>query len=59
VGWSWLSSCCYQPSMPWFYRQIPKSEMSREMMNIEVRICRDQHFNDEDLIVEQIEIYVH
>ena len=49
------NSCCYQPSMPWFYRQLPKGEIR----NIEVRMCRDQHFNDEDLTVEQIELYVH
>ena len=31
------NSCCYQPSMLWFYRQFPKAETG----NIEVRICRD------------------
>ena len=49
------TSCCYQPSMPWFYRQLPKPEYG----SIEVRICRDQNFNDEDLTVEQMELYVH
>ena len=49
------NSCCYQPSMPWFYRQLPKPEYG----SIEVRMCRDQHFNDEDLMVEQMELYIH
>ncbi|XP_065913690.1 uncharacterized protein [Dysidea avara] len=48
------NSCCYQPSMPWFYRQLPKAENG----NIEVRMCRDQHVHVEDVTVEQIELYV-
>ena len=54
--WGYLpeNSCCYQSSMPWFYCQLLKAENG----NIEVRMCRVQHFNDEDLTVEQIELYV-
>ena len=49
------NGCCYQPGMPWFYRDLPKVENS----NIEVRICRDQHYHDEGVTVEQMELYVH
>ena len=49
------NSCCYQPSMPWFYRNLPKAENG----DIEVRICSDQNFIDEGVTVEQIELYVH
>jgi len=34
--------------MPWFYHKLPKGEIG----NVEVRMCRDQNFNDEDLTVD-------
>ena len=48
------NSCCYQPGMPWFFRQFPKAEDEK----IEVRICRDQGFHNEDVTVEQLALYV-
>ena len=45
-----------QPGLPWFYRKLPQAAKNGD---IEARICRDQHFNDEDLPVEQLELYVH
>ena len=48
------SGCCAQLGMPWFYRRtpVPLSE------NIEIRICKDQPHNDEDVAIEEMEIYV-
>ena len=48
------SGCCAQLGMPWFYRRtpIPLSE------NIEVRICKDQTHDDENITIEEMEIYV-
>ena len=48
------SGCCAQLGMPWFYRRtpVPLSE------NIEVRICKDEVYADEDTAVEKMEIYV-
>ena len=48
------SGCCSQLGMPWFYRKtiVPLSE------NIEVRICKDELYSDEDTAVEEVEIYV-
>ena len=39
--------------MPWFYRMtlVPLSE------NIEVRICKDNPYGDEDTAIEEIEIF--
>ena len=48
------SGCCAQLGMPWFYRRtpVPLSE------NIEVRICKDQTHNDEDIAIKKMEIYI-
>ena len=48
------SGCCAQLGMPWFYRRtpIPLSE------SIEVRICKDELYADEDTAIEEMEIYV-
>ncbi|XP_065885481.1 uncharacterized protein [Dysidea avara] len=54
AGCLYENSCCYQPGMPWFYRQFPKPENGY----IEVRICRDQGYYDEDVTLEQLELYV-
>ena len=48
------NSCCYRGGMPWFSRQFP---MMLEG-NVEARICYDQDFNDEAVVVEQIQLYV-
>ena len=48
------SGCCAQMGMPKFYRKTfdPSSE------NIEVRICKDEAHSDEDVAVEELDIYV-
>ena len=48
------SGCCAQLGMPWFYRRtpVPLSE------NIEVRICKDEQHSNEDIAIEEMEIYI-
>ena len=53
-GCSLHSSCCAQPGLPWFYRQLPVA--SNE--NLEARICYDQSFWDEAVLVKEIQLYV-
>ena len=48
------NSCCSDPSLPWFYRQLPL--ISNE--NLEARICYDQIFSDEAVLVKEIQLYV-
>ena len=48
------NSCCYNAGMPWFFRQLPTITTG----NIEVRICTDQAFADEGVVVEQLQLYV-
>ena len=37
-------------SPPWFYKQLPTD-------SIEMRVCRDQPLEDEDIQIESFEIY--
>ena len=48
------NGCCYEAGMPWFFHQFPKSTTGI----IEVRICRDQPFADEGVMVEQVHLYI-
>jgi len=48
------NSCCSEPNLPWFYRQIPLTSDK----NLEARICRDQVSGDEDVLVKEIKLYV-
>ena len=48
------NSCCSQPGMPWFFRIFPKHVKG----DFEVRICKDQNYQDEEILVEAMEIYV-
>ena len=48
------NSCCSEPSLPWFHRQIPLPTNE----DIEIRICRDEASSNEDVLVEQIQLYV-
>ena len=49
-----LNSCCSEPNLPWFYRQIPLTSDK----NIEARICQDQVIGDEGVLVKEIKLYV-
>ena len=48
------SGCCAQMGMPKFYRKTlePSSE------NIEVRICKNEGHSNEDIAIEELDIYV-
>ena len=48
------NSCCYDAGMPWFFRQFPTAKTG----DIEVRICYDEAFSNEAVVVEQIQLYV-
>ena len=48
------NSCCYHGGMPWFFCQFPMMLKG----NVEARICSDQEFADEAVVVEQIQLYV-
>ena len=48
------NSCCSEPNLPWFYRQIP---LTTEKL-LEARICRDESFSNEGVLVKEIKLYV-
>lgn len=53
-GCSDRSTCCSLHNPPWFCKEL--REPTRD--NIEVRMCGDQHQNDENVLVGLIELYV-
>ena len=54
AGCSSENSCCSDPNLPWFYRQIPLTASK----DIEARICRDEASSNEDVLVREIQLYV-
>ena len=48
------TTCCQRTLIPWFYRSLGYSTTNY----IEMRICCDEGTNDEDVPIEQYEIYV-
>ena len=48
------NSCCANSGLPYFYRILPRVTTD----NIEVRVCANQAFPDEDIGLEELEIYV-
>ena len=48
------NSCCSDPSLPWFYRQIPLTAKD----DIETRICRDEVSANEDILIRELQLYV-
>ena len=48
------STCCQFNNPPWFCRQLPRATTD----DLEVRICGNQHTNEEDNPVELVELYV-
>ena len=53
-GCSKENNCCSEPSLPWFYRQIPLTANK----DVETRICRDEVFANEDVLVRELQLYV-
>ncbi|XP_065907250.1 uncharacterized protein [Dysidea avara] len=47
-------NCCSTLGAPWFHRQFTQAEKGP----IEVRICRDEGYDNEAILVEQVELYV-
>ena len=53
-GCSSDNNCCSEPSLPWFYRQIPKATSE----DIETRICRNEDIANEDILIRDLQLYV-
>lgn len=53
-GCSSNNNCCTRPGLPWFFRQFPVPITG----DIEVRICRDQNGSDEEVLLEEMYIYI-
>jgi len=49
------NNCCNRPGMPWFFQQLPVKENAS---SVEVRICRDEHFYNEAVAIEQLQLYI-
>ena len=47
-------SCCTPPNQPWFCKDLFK----RVASDLEIRICSDEAFDNEDIAVESYELYV-
>jgi hypothetical protein len=48
------NTCCSLNNPPWFLKQLPSTTTD----DIEMRICSDQGYRDEDTPIEFVEIYV-
>ena len=48
------NSCCSQAGMPWFYRDV----LGKINEPIEARICRDQAYIDEGILIKDLELYI-
>ncbi len=49
------STCCEFNNPPWFCKQLPQSTTD----NIELRICGNEDIENEDILLQLVEIYVH
>ena len=54
AGCSAGSSCCSDPNPPWFYHQLNQTTKD----DIEVRLCTDESFDDEAVLITGLEIFV-
>ena len=50
-GCGQVNTCCAMNHPPWFYQ--PTTD------EIEMRVCRDEDQDDEDIAIENYEIYIH
>ena len=48
------NNCCTSIGQPWFFRQLATNRQE----DIEARICTNTGFADEDILVDQIQLYV-
>ena len=49
------NTCCSLNNPPWFLKQLPSTTTD----DIEMRMCHDEHLDNEDTPIEIIELYVH
>jgi len=54
-GCSAGTTCCSQVGSPWFYRSIPGRAVTDP---IEVRLCRDQDFFDEETYIVDLALFI-
>ena len=47
-------NCCAEPGRPWFYREFPVAYQS----NVEARICADEGYNNEGVLVNRLQLFV-
>ena len=47
--------CMMRNTPPWFYKQLPNQTTSDD---IEMRVCRDEHSDNEDIAIEAMEFYI-
>ena len=48
------NTCCDFNTPPWFYRQLPKPISA----DINLRVCRDESNRNEDIAIQEFEIYI-
>ncbi|XP_065893635.1 uncharacterized protein [Dysidea avara] len=46
------NTCCDNPNLPWFYRELDMATVD----DVEVRICANEAFSNEALLVDQLEL---
>ena len=52
-GCSIGNTCCSNTDQPWFYHKLSKNTQD----DIEVRICRDEKFYHDGILVDILELY--
>ena len=48
------NNCCTNADQPWFFRQLVVNRQD----DIEARLCTNEGFDDEGILIEQIQLYV-
>ena len=48
------NNCCTNVGLPWFIREFPIAQHD----DIEVRICTDEAYNNEAILIEQLKLYI-
>jgi len=48
------NTCCDNPNLPWFYRELDVVTVD----DVEVRICTNQDFSNETILVDQLVLYI-
>ena len=48
------NTCCNIVGLPWFFREFPTMQQE----DIEVRICTDEHYGNEAVLVDKLQLYI-